>query len=178
MTGAGHSLIGRTMRYLSIILVLMYANVGMGRSVAFLGDSISTGGGAHPYLALDLERFRNIVLGKVAIAPDEAYLEKMKKWGYAHTGSEKPIRLPLSRREFHPSSNWLAKNLWHSFGVHYLDAEEYSWAYLLNQGGDRSEILIVAQDGAHFKPDEASGSSVGLHQRPAPRRNLYFLYWK
>ncbi len=137
------------MNFLLAAFLLMTSSFSLAKSIAFLGDSITTGGAAHPYLALEAERFYKIFTGAVKIASDDDYRKIVAELGYQHSGEDKPQRLPLSRREFINAFYWSKDALLHRLSVDYLDAEEFSWSYLLAKrlGYNGDNILIAAKDG-------------------------------
>ncbi|SMF48068.1 SGNH/GDSL hydrolase family protein [Pseudobacteriovorax antillogorgiicola] len=131
------------------LFILIQSQISFAGRIAFLGDSISTGGAAHPYLALEPERFRKVFLGEVPIEPDRSYRKMISDLGYSYSDTQAPIRLRRSYREFQHPAFWFFDNLWTSFGAEFLDAEEYAWSYLLGRrlGYQSNEILIAARDG-------------------------------
>lgn len=141
------------MKNILTILLIFVSSPLFAKKVAFLGDSISTGGAAHPYLALEADRFHKIFTGKVKIQPDDNYQKALQSLGYEHIGSDSPTRLELSRREFFNAFNWAKDSLFHRLSIEYLDAEEYSWSYLLAKrlGYKGEDILIAAKDGESSK---------------------------
>lgn len=137
------------MNRLFALTFLMLSKLCLAQSVAFMGDSLSTGGGAHPYLALDQERFKKIFSDEVSLKPDEAYLEMIREQGFRFSVGDGPRRLHRSNREIEQPMIWFVDRLWTHFSSQYLDSEEYAWPYLVGKKlGYRDEnILIAARDG-------------------------------
>ena len=137
-----------TLRILCL-LVWMIGTNSHGGQVAFIGDSLSTGGAAHPYLAVKLSSFRDILEGRKTLAPDEDYFKQTESLGYQFKDAPPPMRLHRSTREFQHPVFWFLDNLWTKFGSQFLDAEEYAWPYLMGRalGYQPKDILIAARDG-------------------------------
>ncbi|NRA68762.1 MAG: hypothetical protein HRU19_30040 [Pseudobacteriovorax sp.] len=139
------------MKPLLILICLVFTiPTGHAKSIAIIGDSISSGGGAHPNLALDQEALAKVFEGQVVITPDAGYLKKLEELGFTFASANQPVRLPLSKREYKTPLSWWFESLWLSFSSRFLDAEEYSWGYLLarEMGITENQIYIAAQDGA------------------------------
>ena len=134
---------------LLVFLMMMAASQVYAGQVAFLGDSLSTGGAAHPYLQYDKSHFRSVFEGKVKLSPDDDYFKFLNENGHGISEAAAPQRLPRAKREFLHPVFWFTDNLWTSFSSQFLDAEEYSWAYLTARkfGYDPKDILIAARDG-------------------------------
>lgn len=135
------------LKYLFTLSCLWVSPV-FAQSVAFIGDSISTGGGTHPALAYDAAMLAKVFDDQVALAPDDSYYQTLKTWGIT-PNAQPPRRLELATREFvHPLS-WVYERALHYVSHRYIDAEEYSWSYLWaqKQGLDGAKIMIAARDG-------------------------------
>ncbi len=119
-------------------------------TIGFVGDSISTGGGAHPSLSFDREVMEKIFRDEIDLKPDARYREELeRKWGQAVPELGAPLRLPLSRREFGNPLTWVYERGFHYFSHRYLDAEEYSWGYLLSRqlSSSPDRVYIAARNG-------------------------------
>lgn len=115
-----------------------------------IGDSISTGGGAHPALAFDREVVEKIFKSELDLSPDPSYAPTLEAtWGQPYTPGEPARRLPLSRREFNSPLTWVYERAFHYVAHRFLDAEEYSWGYLLGRrlGLPGEKVMIAARDG-------------------------------
>ncbi len=134
---------------LGIALVLTLSARALGETVAFIGDSISTGGGAHPALAYDATMIEKVFNDTINIEPNADYFATLASWGLNDMQALPPRRLELSAREFEHPLNWVYDRALHYVSHRYMDAEEYSWAYLWarKQGIAASDILIAARDG-------------------------------
>jgi hypothetical protein len=121
-----------------------------GDTVAFLGDSISTGGAAHETLRFDLELLSQIFAGKVDMSPGAEYYQTINEsWEPIEQPAMPPRRLDFSPREFHNPFSWVTDSAMLVLGKRYLDTEEYSYGYLLGRKRKVSphEILIAGRDG-------------------------------
>jgi lysophospholipase L1-like esterase len=139
-------------KYLAWLLAGLVSMGGSakGDTVAFLGDSISTGGAAHETLRFDIELLSQIFAGKVDMSPGPEYYQTLNDtWEPIEQPAMAPRRLDFSRREFDNPFSWVTDNAMLVLGKRYLDTEEYSWGYLLGRKRKVSphEILIAARDG-------------------------------
>lgn len=119
-------------------------------TVAVLGDSTSTGAAAHPSLHFDVDQLEKLFQGEQDLKPDKDFYELMQKsWEPIENPALAPKRLSLSKRDYENPLSWVFQNALHSFTRLNLDAEEYSWFYLLSRKRKISphEILIPIQDG-------------------------------
>ncbi len=119
-------------------------------TVAFLGDSITTGGAAHEVLQFDLDLLEKVFSDQVDMSPTPAYYKTVSEgWEPIEQPALAPHRLDFSRREFDNPFTWVTDNAMLMLGKRYLDTEEYSWGYLLGRKRKISphEILIAARDG-------------------------------
>jgi len=118
--------------------------------IAFIGDSLSTGGAAHPALMIERSSFTAVLRGEKNFVPDADYYQQLlaNDFGFQPDDGYPRRLFPTSREYRHPLV-WFVDNLWMSFGVQYLDAEKYSWPYLLSRhlGYRGEQILIAAKDG-------------------------------
>lgn len=123
--------------------------------MAFIGDSLSTGGAVHPDLMLTGDSLSKLLLGELKIAPDSRYFETLRQNGidWEEGGAEPPIRLFPSNREFRQPLLWLFDTAWLAFNTRFLDAEQFSWSYLLarSQGVPPEQMLIAAKDGERME---------------------------
>ena len=134
---------------LASLLAFFISSTAMAGQIAFIGDSLSTGGAAHPQLMFEAKQFRQVFEGVTKITPDASYFEQVKSLGYDFDSAPPPLRLDRSYREYQHPVFWFADNLWTHFSSQFLDAEEYAWAYLLSRklGYDPQDVLITARDG-------------------------------
>lgn len=119
-------------------------------AIGLVGDSISTGGGAHPSLAFEREVIEKVFRDQIDLRPDPNYGPTLEAaWSEPYTPGEPARRLPLSRREFTGPLTWVYERAFHYISHRFLDAEEYSWGYLLarRQGLQGSRVYIAARDG-------------------------------
>lgn len=132
-----------------LLAMLLWQNIASA-DIAFIGDSLSTGGAAHPALMIERSNFTAILRGEQTLVPDEEYYQQLlaNDFGFEPDPGYPRRLFPTSREYRHPLV-WFVDNLVMSFGVQYLDAEKYSWPYLLSRHlGYRSEqIMIAAKDG-------------------------------
>lgn len=141
-------------RSLLVIMALLFCQVDLHASIAFIGDSLSTGGAAHPGLKMEQTALISVLRGERSLEPDEAYYETLAAHDLNFTPQAgKPQRLYPTNREFRSPLSWFVENLWMSFGSQYLDSEKYSWAYLLgrNLGYANEQILIAARNGERME---------------------------
>lgn len=131
--------------------------------VAFIGDSISTGAAAHQALRLEPDALSLLFSGKASFVPDDAYYSVISGQGFdfKRYPEKAPYRLGLAVREFSDSLAWYTDNLGLLFSEYYLDAEHYSWSYLVGRqlGYDPEQIWIAARDG------EKASSAVAQMER-------------
>ena len=131
--------------------------------VGFIGDSISTGAAAHMALRLEPEALSQLFSGQVSFAPDDSYYETISRQGFnfEKKPDTAPIRLDLAAREFSDALSWFADNLGLMFSETYLDAEHYSWSYLVGRqlGYSSEQLWIAARDG------EKASSAVAQMER-------------
>ncbi len=131
--------------------------------VGFIGDSISTGAAAHNALRLEPEALSQLFSGQVSFEPDDTYYDTIARQGFNFEKKlgKAPIRLDLAAREFSDSMSWYADNLGLLFSQTYLDAEHYSWSYLVGRqlGYDPEQLWIAARDG------EKASSAVAQMER-------------
>ena len=119
-------------------------------TAAFLGDSISTGGAAHPTLAFDIETLQAVFAEKMDVRPQPVYYQTLAaQWIALEQPALPPRRLNFSPREFDNPFSWVTDHAMLNLSSRYLDTEEYSWSYLLARKRKVSpqEILIAARDG-------------------------------
>lgn len=126
-----------------------------GRSdIAFLGDSISTGGASHPKLVLQPEQFGRVMMGKEDLAPDADYYARIRSAGYdLQAPANPPIRLLPADREMRHPLIWYLESVWTLFGARFLDTEQFAWSYLLAHrlGYQADQILLAARDGERIE---------------------------
>lgn len=114
-------------------------------TVGIVGDSISTGGAAHPALAFDIDRMQAIFSGKQSLELDEAtkaYLE-----GEGLTTPSNAQRLDLSPREYYRPWLWVFHRFITSMSSQYLDSLESSWGSLYGRLGGTTKVFVAARDG-------------------------------
>ncbi|MFW7382212.1 MAG: SGNH/GDSL hydrolase family protein [Oligoflexus sp.] len=122
--------------------------------IAFIGDSLSTGGAAHPQLKIERQDFTAVLRGEQTFVPDEAYYQTLEAQDFAFMPEQTyPRRLFPTSREYRNPLVWFVDNLWMSFGIQYLDAEKYAWPYLVSRhlGYSGEQILIAAKDGERME---------------------------
>jgi hypothetical protein len=123
-------------KYFGWLLAGLVSWTGPARAdtVAFLGDSISTGGASHETLRFDLELLSQIFAGKVDMSPGPEYYKILNEtWEPIEQPAMAPRRLNFSPREFANPFSWVTDSAMLVLGRHYLDTEEYSWGYLLGR---------------------------------------------
>lgn len=143
------------------------------QSLAFIGDSISTGGASHPELAFDFDRLSKVFLDELSVAPDAATLDFLRNDSGIELGDIPPTRLGLSKREYTHPVSWVSNRFVTSVFSRYLDTEEYSWGFLLSRIADirAQDVVIAARDGekslhARAQVDrilEANGGKAPAH---------------
>jgi len=100
-------------KYLAWLLAGLASMSGSakGDTVAFLGDSISTGGAAHETLRFDIELLSQIFAGKVDMSPGPEYYQALNEtWEPIEQPAMAPRRLDFSRREFDNPFRWGTDN--------------------------------------------------------------------
>lgn len=131
-------------------LALGWGSLASADTVAFLGDSISTGGASHESLSFDLDMLEKIFSDQVDLSPGADYYKTMNEsWEAIEQPALPPRRLNFSPREFEYPFSWVTDGAMLALSRKYLDTEEYSWGYLLGRKRKVSphEILIAARDG-------------------------------
>ncbi len=133
------------------ILGGLYANSLRADSIAVLGDSFSTGAVSHPALRFESAELEKVFGGEVPLIPEQGYYDRLQTWEAVENPVQAPRRLKLSRREYQNPLSWVFQNALFSVTNTYVDAEEYSWFYLLARKRKVSphETLIAAHDGEH-----------------------------
>lgn len=136
----------------SLLTLLVWSSpVAHANTIAFIGDSISTGAVAHPDLVYDASRLLEIFRG--TSVPDASRFADLFAEMDLPPNFEKPVRLWPTLREFNSSVEWLGINLIVGFSTSYLDFEYLSWGSFVGKklGYPTDRILIAAQDGAKMK---------------------------
>lgn len=143
------------------------------QTLAFIGDSISTGGASHSELGFDFERLSKVFMGETSVLPDAATVDFLRTNAAIELGEERPTRLNFARREFTHPVSWMSNRFVGSVFSRYLDTEEYSWGFLLSRLAQiqANEVVIAARDGEkslHARPQvdrilEANGGKAPLH---------------
>lgn len=130
---------------------MIFPPAGQSKSIAFIGDSISTGAVTNPALTFDKQNLWEIFRGKVSIEVNPEYFEQ--ETGRSFGTLRKPVRLWPSLREYFGPSSYAGNYLVNAFSTVYLDTEQYSWAYILARelGYAHDQILIAAQDGSRIE---------------------------
>lgn len=125
------------------------------RRIAILGDSLGTGGAAHPDLHFDSQMLYEIFSGHKTLVPRPEDVLVLRQEGVLQQDQSlaTPTRLAISRHEFDGSINWVGKHTINAFSRQYLDFEEYSWGNLLGLSlkVPPPQIEIAAEDGARMK---------------------------
>lgn len=116
-------------------------------SITILGDSISTGAGAHEQLSFDGDTLWDIFKGKLKI--DIKPSPELRK--YVKDGDFSPPKyLWFSTREYTGSFEWVSNHLMRAFSATFLNSEEYSWGYLTGKalGAKSQNIVFAGENGA------------------------------
>ncbi len=141
--------------FLLLLVFLPIEAAGQERRIAILGDSLGTGGAAHPDLHFDSQVLYEIFSGRKTLVPRPEDLLTLRQEGVLSSDQSlvTPTRLEISRREFDGSINWVGKHTLNAFSRQYLDFEEYSWGNLLGLSLKipPPQIEIAAEDGARMK---------------------------
>ena len=87
------------MTRLFVLFFLMHCQIAQSARVAFIGDSLSTGGAAHPKMSLDRDQFRRLLLGEIKLDPDVNYFKTIEEHGFSFSKAPSPVRLGRSFRE-------------------------------------------------------------------------------
>ena len=137
----------------TVTLTLGFASIAWSSSVAFVGDSITTGAATHDRHVLDQKTLFDLINSLEPLQETAIYREQLQSWGVDIDAIEAPRRLPPSEQEFQSPFGWFFSSLWLKFSSDYLDAETYSWGYLssLKRGINAQSVLIAAQDGARMR---------------------------
>jgi hypothetical protein len=116
---------------------------------AIIGDSLSTGAGAHPNLKFDGSELWQVFNNDIEVQAKVDHVPTPERFALdGQIGA--PIRAWPSNREFRGGFDWVFRHMMLSVSMKYLNTEEYSWGYLVGRGLGHSphEILIAGQDGA------------------------------
>ncbi len=118
-------------------------------SIAFIGDSISTGAASHPQLTLSRKKLWEVFLGPDTLSPKAADLPQDLPWKYADPLAKPRATWPTWRELFH-GVQYTFLVFVNGISQTFLNTEEYSWGYQLGQGlGIKSsQIYIAAENGA------------------------------
>ncbi len=124
------------------------------RTVAVLGDSISTGAVAHRDIGFDEGRLTDIIEGRNPLSPSSEAVAIVRDAGFSDAADFiRPTRLWFSMREYSGGFQWLGKHLLGAFSSSYLDVEEFSWFYLVARQNQFNphDIWVAAEDGARME---------------------------
>ena len=121
------------------------------RTIAILGDSISTGAVSHPAISYEPGKLSAVFSGELSLEPTEGHKKALlgSPYGDVLAGGP-PRRLSFSQREFVGGMDWFLQHILFGLSALFLDVEEFSWGNLLGRrlGAQGEDILIAAQDGA------------------------------
>jgi hypothetical protein len=132
------------------LFLLMTANPVYGwDGLAVLGDSLSTGAGAHPDLKYDSMNLWRVVKGESVLKTDVAAIPEPKKFNLGVT-LDAPKRLWPGARENDGGVNWIWSNSLQALSRVVLDTEEYSYGYLFGRalGFSPQNIWIAGDNGS------------------------------
>jgi lysophospholipase L1-like esterase len=124
----------------------VYSPEGSAKTIAVLGDSISTGAVAHPSMQFNKTRLWSVLSGETSVEPDLS--EYQLATGLKNESFLVPKRLWPSAMAFTSYLDWYGQHLMLSFSSVYLDTEEYGWPAILGQMLNSKDVVLAAQDGA------------------------------
>lgn len=134
--------------------------------IAFLGDSLTTGGGAHPKHEFDFLKIWEFLTGNASTVPDRDTYSTLDA-NFKNTDFSPPVRLWRTPREFYNGGDWVFRNLLNTLSHFFLDAEGLSWGFLLAKklGYSSQDILIAGEDGAKVEAISKQVERVLAHTK-------------
>lgn len=118
------------------------------RSMAVLGDSISTGAATHPSLKYSSQVLWDLFRGQVDNTPKVEHIPEVH-----YTDLTPPQVLPPATREYQHHLQWFYINVAHQVASTFLNTAVYSWAYLTARelGVQPDQMYFAASNGARVK---------------------------
>lgn len=133
------------------IFLLGEPNKIYGNSVAFLGDSITTGAVSHPGLGFNKLKLLDIFSARSPLTHPDGFDLSLNEFRLEKPDFQnRPNRVGPNIRDFESPVAWVFKNFMHILSKLYLDVEEFSWSFFASKELDYTgdNIIIAAEDGA------------------------------
>ncbi len=143
-------------------------------ATAVLGDSLSTGGGAHPAIQYDPRSIWGIMRGKVAVVPKAADIPAASDWKLEGADLPAPVVLTPGAVEYRGASANVSRAFIHAGSTAFLNTAQYSYAYLLARrfGETADQIFIAAENGARMENAAAQAHRVIRHMSTSGVKRL------